>query len=114
MAFQIETDPPVLSIGAHDRVRVAGTRVYLEFIVEDYNRGMTAEQIAEQYDVITLADVYAVLSYYLRHKAEVDAHVAEYEAAAAALEAEIRASQPPQPTREELLARRAARIAAGS
>lgn len=109
MAITIANDPPLLSVDGNGRVRLAGMRVYLEFIVGAFRDGMTAEQIAEYYDMLGPGDVYTALGYYLRHKAEVDAYVDEYEAIAAANEARGRATQP---TREELLARLAAKRAA--
>ncbi|MEO0869309.1 MAG: DUF433 domain-containing protein, partial [Cyanobacteria bacterium J06642_11] len=37
--------------------------------------GATAEEIVEQYPSLQLADVYSVISYYLRRKTEVDAYL---------------------------------------
>jgi len=39
-------------------VRVAGTRVTLDTIVAAFDAGATAEEIAQQYSSISLADVY--------------------------------------------------------
>jgi len=38
-------------------------------------RGATAEEIVEQYPSLLLADVYSVISYYLRRKSDVDAYL---------------------------------------
>ena len=56
-------------------VRVAGTRVTLETLVSAYLDGMTAEEITQAYDAVALADVHAVLSFYLRHRDEVERYV---------------------------------------
>ena len=48
-------------------VRVAGTRVTLDTIVAAFDAGATAEEIAQQYPSVGLADVYSVITYYLRH-----------------------------------------------
>ena len=53
-------------------LRVTGTRVLLERIVHAFEDGATPEGIVQSYDTLQLADVYAVLTWYLRHKAEVD------------------------------------------
>jgi uncharacterized protein (DUF433 family) len=52
-------------------VRVAGTRVTLDTIVAAFDAGATAEEISQQYSWVPLADVYSVITYYLRHKSEV-------------------------------------------
>lgn len=56
-------------------VRVAGTRVTLDTVVGTFDTGATAEEIAQQYSSVPLADVYSVITYYLRHNAEVCAYV---------------------------------------
>jgi len=50
---------------AHGVVRVAGTRVTLETIVDAFAAGATAEEIAQQYPTVPLADVYSVIAYCL-------------------------------------------------
>src|SRR5476649_401928 len=52
-------------------LRVTGTRILLERIVHAFEDGATAEGIVQSYDTLHLPDVYAVLTWYLRHKAEV-------------------------------------------
>src|SRR5690606_2015525 len=64
---------------AHGVVRVAGTRVTLDTIVDAFETGATAEEIAQQYPSVPLVDVYSVITYYLRHKPEVDAYLEERE-----------------------------------
>ena len=60
-------------------LRVGDSRVLLEIVVGAYLQGETAEEIVESFDTLQLADVYAVISYYLRHRDEVDAYIAERE-----------------------------------
>ena len=55
-------------------VRVAGTRVTLDTLVAAFDAGATAEEIAQQYPSVALADVYSVITYYLRHQSDVCAH----------------------------------------
>ena len=49
-------------------IRVGNTRVTLETLVSAFSEGSTAEEIVYQYPVLNLADVYAVITYYLRNK----------------------------------------------
>jgi uncharacterized protein (DUF433 family) len=56
-------------------LRVGGTQVTLDMVVEAYWAGKTAEEILQDYPALQLADVYAVLTYYLRHRIEVDTYI---------------------------------------
>ena len=89
-------------------VRVSGTRVPLETVVEAFQHGDSAEEIAAAYPSLALADVYAVLTYCLRNRAEVDRYVAARRQDAAALRARLEAEFGTQGLRARLLARRAA------
>jgi uncharacterized protein (DUF433 family) len=55
--------------------RVAGTRVSIDSIIHAFWRGATPEQIVQDYDPLTLAQVYGVLHYYLTHRRTVDAYL---------------------------------------
>ena len=94
-AVPLKTDP-------YGAIRVAGTRVTLDTLVAAYERGASAEDIARQFDVLDVADVHAVLAYYLRHRGEVDEYLRQREADAAAVRAEIERRSPPDELRERL------------
>ena len=87
-------------------VRVAGTRVTLDTIVAAFDAGAAAEEIAERYSSVPLPDVYSVITYYLRHKAEVSAYLQRREEQAATVREEVERRFPPSGMRERLLARR--------
>jgi len=55
--------------------RVAGTRVSVDSIIHAFWRGATPEQIVQDYEALTLAQVYGVLHYYLTHRRAVDAYL---------------------------------------
>jgi uncharacterized protein (DUF433 family) len=42
-------------------------------VVEQYENGMTPEDMVRAYGTLELADVYAAIAYYLRHRDEVRA-----------------------------------------
>lgn len=92
--------------GADGVVRVAGTRVTLDTLVGAFDAGATAEEIAQQYPSVGLADVYAVITYYLRHRSEVCTYLQKREQQAAAVRQENERRFPPSGMRERLLARR--------
>lgn len=87
-------------------VRVAGTRVTLETVVDAFETGATAEEIAQQYPTVPLVDVYSVITYYLRHKPDVDAYRVERDAAAGRVREDVERRFPSTGVRERLLARR--------
>jgi uncharacterized protein (DUF433 family) len=103
----IEAELPPLREVEGGAVRVGKTRISLDLIVEQYYNGMTPEDMVSAYDTLDLAEVYAVISYYLRHRKEVDAYMKRREKEAEELRALIEAERP-RLSREVLLARRAA------
>ncbi|WP_095044892.1 DUF433 domain-containing protein [Candidatus Promineifilum breve] len=88
-------------------IRVAGTRVRLDTVVYAFNEGYTAEEIVTQYPALDLTDVYAVIAYYLGHRATIDDYVAERAEKAAALRHGIETKPEYQAFRQQLLQRRA-------
>ena len=100
------TDAVPLKADADGVVRVAGTRVTLDTIVAAFREGATAEEIAQQYPSISLADVYALIGYYLRQAEKVDAYLEQRRAQAQAVRRENERRFDPQGIRERLLARR--------
>ncbi len=100
-----------LATDEHGVVRISGTRVPLEIVVDAFNQGDGAEEIAAAYSSLALPDVYAVLTYYLRHRDVVDEYVKARRQAADGLQAQLKAEFSTAGIRERLLARRAASAA---
>ena len=67
-------EPPPLYATDDGVVRITGTRVSLDTLLSAFQNGCTPEQIVYKYPSLTLADVYAVITYYLRHQQEVEAY----------------------------------------
>src|SRR6266705_1466520 len=82
MTLTIEKVDVPLAKTADGAIRVNGTRIPLQTIVNAFNRGATAEEIVIDFPTLRLADVYSVISFYLNHKAQVDEYVAAVEAQA--------------------------------
>jgi uncharacterized protein (DUF433 family) len=56
------------------RACIAGHRIrVLDVVVLHEKRGMSPDEIVDQYPGITLADVYAALTYYHDHRDEIEA-----------------------------------------
>jgi uncharacterized protein (DUF433 family) len=73
MTFALEAQPVPGKADADGTVRVAGTRVTLDTIVRAFLRGGSAEEIADSFPAVSLADVYSTISCYLSDRAAVDA-----------------------------------------
>lgn len=51
---------------------VGGTRVTLDTVIYTFLDGATAEEIVQRYPTLKLADVYAVVAYYLQNREEIE------------------------------------------
>jgi uncharacterized protein (DUF433 family) len=106
--FPLDAVAPPLRITDGGAVRVGKSRITLDLIVEEYDNGMTPEDMIRAYDTLVLADVYAAIAYYLQHRDAVRAYMKCREDEANLLRAEIEAKHPPL-SKEELIARRNAK-----
>src|SRR5580704_717437 len=104
----LSAEQPPLRAEEGGVIRVGETRISLDLIVEQYENGMTPEDMVRAYDTLVLADVHAVIAYYLRHRDEVRAYLKRRTEEAEALRAKLEAERP-RVSGEELLARRSAR-----
>jgi uncharacterized protein (DUF433 family) len=105
ISLPLNDSPVPLLLDEGGAMRIGTSRVTLDLIVEQYENGMTPEDMVRAYDTLLLADVHAVIAYYLRHRDEVDVYLKQRQAEAVALRATIE-SEHPRISREELLARR--------
>jgi uncharacterized protein (DUF433 family) len=85
---------------------VRGTRISLDTVLAAFRDGATAEEIAQQYPSISLADVYQVIGYYLRHSSELESYLAHRRENVRATREVNESTWPPDGIRDRLLARR--------
>jgi len=60
-------------------IRVADSRVSLDSVVHHYKLGASAEQIAQKFPALELADVYAAITYYLNHEEAIEEYLRQQE-----------------------------------
>ncbi len=60
-------------------IRVADSRVSLDSIVHHYKLGASAEQIAQKFPALDLADVYSAITYYLNHEQAIEEYLRQQE-----------------------------------
>lgn len=66
--FDFNTEPV-------EHIRIKGTRIDIDHVIERYQMGIHPDRIAADYaDVLTLEQVYVTLAYYHGHKDEVEAY----------------------------------------
>ena len=91
---------------------VAGSRVSLDSVVYAFLDGISPETIvAECFPVLTLEQVYGAITYYLAHRAEVDAYLKASEAEDGAFSQRLRETDARVRRLDELLREAGARRA---
>jgi len=86
-------------------IRVGNTRVTLETLVTAFNSGSTAEEIVYQFPVLNLADVYAVITYFLRNRDTVEKYLNKRKQRAEQVKRQNQNNENMNDVRKRLLAR---------
>ncbi|MGH9837199.1 MAG: DUF433 domain-containing protein [Blastocatellia bacterium] len=55
--------------------RLTGSRVSLDSVAYDWNNGLSPESIVQNFQTLTLEQVYGAVAFYLAHRDEVDAAI---------------------------------------
>ena len=87
-------------------MRILHSRITLDTLVSAFQDGATAEEIAQQYPTVSLADIYSIIGYYLRRRPELDAYLARRQQAAQQIRQQNEMRFNPAGIRARLLARR--------
>lgn len=106
MSLPIVAETVPLKSDTDGVVRIGNTRVTLETVIGAFLDGASAEEIASQYPSLELADIYAVIAYYLRRRGEVDDYLQRRGAQAETIQKQNETRSDPAWIRERLLARR--------
>ena len=106
MSISFTVEAPPLSTDPDGVVRIAGTRVPLETVVAAFVAGATAEEVAQQFPSLALADVYQVIAYYLRHPTDVENYLRDRKKHSQVVRAENERRFDPFGVRARLVARR--------
>lgn len=108
MTLTIQPPPVVLRTDEYGVVRVGASQVLLDIVIREFSKGARPEEIADAYSTLDLADVYAVIAYYLRNRPAVDEYLQARREDAEKLRQQIEASQPDRANlRAKLLSRKA-------
>lgn len=77
-----------------DSYRISDSRVSLDSIVYDYLSGLSPESIADNFDTLSLEQVYGAITFYLSHRNEVDRTLMQNRVKFNALRQKARESHP--------------------
>ena len=106
MNLSLKSETPPLRVDNTGAIRVGNTRVLFVLVVRAFQEGATPEEITRIYETLDLADTYAAIAYYLRHRKEVQRYLAEYEEQAKEIRLKIEERQGSQTGVRDRLLRR--------
>ena len=112
MEIVLQAEAPPLRQDSSGGLRIGNSRVLPELVIHAFEDGATPEAIAQRYPTATLADIYSVLTYYLRHQEEMKAYLAKREQKAEEVRQRIESEQQDlADLRKRLLARQRTALA---
>jgi uncharacterized protein (DUF433 family) len=97
MIMSVEHDTVPLWTDDHGDIRVTGSRILFDVLIDLHKQGTTPEQIVSSYPSLMLADVYGVLAYDYRHREKSDRYLQGREQEARKIREEVEARQGPLP-----------------
>lgn len=106
MEFSIETVTAPFKSDTDGVVRVGGTRVTLDVVINAFKNGSTCEEIVFQFPALKLADVYAAITYYLNNQEKVESYLEAHDRIAENLKKDIESHFDTLKIRERLLRRK--------
>ena len=90
-------------------IRIGKTRVALESVIHHFSLGATAEEIAQKFPALKLAEVYGVISYFLSNHEKVGEYVLRQETESDKLQSKIETKFQINELQQRILARRESR-----
>jgi uncharacterized protein (DUF433 family) len=107
MSLTLAPQPLPLSRDADGVIRVGGTRVTLDTVWAAFSDGASAEEIAERYPSLAIADVYQSLGYCLARPQELESYLSQRRLHRNAVQAENENRLASDGLRQRLLTRKA-------
>ena len=86
-------------------IRIGKTRVALESVVHHFSLGATAEEIAQKFPALRLAEVYGAISYFLDNHEKIGEYVLNQEAESARLQSDLESKFQTNELRRRIIAR---------
>ena len=106
MAEALTSEPIPVVADADGVMRIRGTRVTVDTVLAAFDEGATAEEIVQRYPSVSLADVYQVVGYYLRHSCDMGTYLTGRRKKNLEIKASNESRWPPSGLRDRMLNRR--------
>ena len=106
MTIKVVAQSPPIEINADGVMVVGKTRVTLDTVIAAFDLGATAEEIVHRYPSLRLADVYAVIAFYLNNQQEVAIYLKHRKQQAQEVRQQNESRFDSQAMRDRLLSRR--------
>lgn len=111
--MKLETTQTIpLTMLDNGAIRITGTRVSLDSIIQHYKLGKTPEGIHESFPDVSLSDIHGVIHYYLTHQEAVEEYLRQQEIDADRIQQQIEVQPGYQEWRKDLREKIQARWAA--
>jgi len=111
MIAQLETTMSVpLTLWEDGTIRITGSRVTLDCVIDEFKQGATAEQIQDAFPSLTPRQIYGAITYYLEHTEAVEEYLRCQEQAAEETRRFIESHQDTTRLRERIRERYAQRV----
>jgi uncharacterized protein (DUF433 family) len=78
-----------LTVTEDGSIEVGASRVSLESVLHHFKLGAAPEEIAQMFPSVHLADVYAVIAYYLNHREAIEDYLRQQESEGDMVQAQI-------------------------
>jgi len=88
-AATIEPEPVPLTRDSAGRLMVIGTHVPLDTLAAAFERGDSPGAIQESFPTVLLGDIYAIFTYCVRHRSDVNAYLVDRAEKRAGTRAEV-------------------------
>ena len=72
-----EALPDLLTRTSEGVLRITGTRITLDSVIQAFHDGATPEEMCQDFSGLALAHIYSVLAFYLTQQEAVDAYLKE-------------------------------------
>ena len=86
-------------------MRIGSTRVSLDSVIHAFKQGYSPEEIALDFDSLSLGEVYSAINYYLQNKSQVEKYLAKRAIQDEEVRSEIETRFNPQAIRDTLLSK---------
>lgn len=85
-----ETRPDLLTRTSEGVLRITGTRITLDSVIQAFHDGATPEEMCQDFPGLALAHIYSVLAFYLTQQDAVAAYLKEHTQATTIIRQELR------------------------